>query len=222
VALLEDINGVIDLQFTVTGESGFKLNLASLIWEAARNAILRAITAPFRLVGNILTLGGRIGQVRIDPIPFERGTREIASTATERINKLAELLSNKPKIDLKIVGGVSRGEADALRQKKFWEMLASTNIEDYQEALIALYHKLGGVTKPEAPLDRRTEDSLERFVKERLEIADQDLRELGRDRAEIVKEQLVEHGVDPERLSVAAPENIAREGEPAVEIQLAS
>jgi hypothetical protein len=81
---------------------------------------------------------------------------------------------------------------------------------------------LGGVTKPEAPLDPKTEESLERFVMKRLEIADQDLRQLGRDRAEIVKKQLVEHGVDPERLSVAVPENIARDGEPAVEIQLFS
>jgi hypothetical protein len=222
VALLEDINGVIDLRFAITEESGLKLNLASLIWEAVRNAILKAITAPFRLVGNILTLGGRIGQIRIDPIPFDPGTREISTQATDRVAKLAELLSNKPKLDLKIVGGVSRKEIDDLKQKKFWEMLESTEIKDYQEALIALYRRMGGISKLAAPLEPRAEESLERFVRERLEIADQDLRQLGRDRAEIVKKQLVEHGVDPERLSVAVPENIARDGEPAVEIQLFS
>ncbi|HEX7226840.1 MAG TPA: DUF748 domain-containing protein, partial [Candidatus Binatia bacterium] len=49
VALLEDINGVIDLHFAITGESGLKLNIASLIWEAVRNSVVSAITAPFRL-----------------------------------------------------------------------------------------------------------------------------------------------------------------------------
>ena len=220
VALLEDINGVIDLHFTITGESGLKLNIASLIWEAVRNSVVSAITAPFRLIGNILTLGGRIGQVRIDPIPFEPGTREIPSRGAEQIAKLAELLNNKPKLDLKLVGGATRAEIDSLKQKKFWDMLASTEVKDYQRALIELYHKLGGVTEPETPLESKTEESLERFVLERIDITEEDLRELGRARAEIVKQELVKRGVDSERLAAAAPDNIGTTPEPTVEIHL--
>jgi hypothetical protein len=222
VALLEDINGVIDLHFAMTGESGLKLNIASLIWEAVRNSIVSAITAPFRLVGNILTLGGRVGGLRIDPIPFEAGTREIPSQASEQITKLAVLLNKKPKLDLKIVGGASRAEVDALKQKKFWEMLESTEIKDYQEALIELYGDMGGPSKPAAPLEPVTEESLERYVMERINITEEDLRELGRARAEIVKQQLVERGVDPERLAAVSPESITSEPKPAVEIQLDS
>jgi hypothetical protein len=221
VALLEDINGVIDLQFAITGERGFKLNIASLIWEAVRNSVVSAITAPFRLIGNILTFGGRVGQLRINPIPFEPGTREIPSQGAEQITKLAELLNNKPKLDLKIVGGATRAEIDSLKQKKFWEMLASTEVKDYQQALIKLYQKMGGAIRPAVPLEPKTEESLERFVLERLNISEEDLRELGRARAEIVKQQLVERGVDAERLS-AAPENITSDPNPAVGVQLVS
>ena len=222
VALLEDINGVIDLQFAITGESGFKLNLSSLIWETVRNAIVRAITAPFRLVGNILTLGGKVGQVRIDPIPFEPGTREIRSRAAGQMTNLAELLNNKPKLDLKIIGGATRAEIDSLKQEKFWEMIEATGMNDYQEALVELYGEMGGSNKPQAPLAPRSEESLERYVLERINITEEDLRELARARAEIVKQQLVKAGVDPERLSAPAPENITGEPIPAVEIQLVS
>jgi hypothetical protein len=222
VALLEDINGVIDLRFAITDESGFKVNIASLIWEAVRNAVVRAITAPFRLVGNILTLGGRVGEIRIDPIPFEPGTREISSHAAQQITKLAELLNDKPRLDLKIFGGASRAEIESLKQKKFWEMLETTQINDYQEALIELYGNMGGSNKPAAPLEPETEESLERYVLEQINIKEEDLRELGRMRAEIVKQQLVEGGVDPERLSALAPENITSDPKAAVEIQLVS
>ncbi|HET9788569.1 MAG TPA: DUF748 domain-containing protein, partial [Pyrinomonadaceae bacterium] len=220
VALLEDINGVIELHFAITGESGLKLNIASLIWDAVRNSVVSAITAPFRLIGNILTLGGRVGQIRIDPIPFEPGTRQIPSRGAEQIAKLAELLNNKPKLDLKLVGGATRAEIDSLKQKKFWEMLASTEVKDYQRALIELYQKMGGAIRPETPLESKTEESLEEFVLERINITEEDLRELGRARAEIVKQELVQRGVDSERLAAAAPDNIGTAPEPTVEIHL--
>jgi hypothetical protein len=222
VALLEDINGIIDLQFAMTGERGFRLNIASLIWEAVRNSVVSAITAPFRLIGNILTFGGRVGKIRIDPISFEPGTREIATAAAQQLAELAELLNKKPRLELKIVGATSRAERDALKQNKFWEMLDWTKAEDYQKALIQLYRKMGGITEPSAPLAPSAERSLESFVFDRIEIDDAELVELTRDRAEIVKERLVERGVDPERLVTAVNENVASGSEAAVEIELVS
>jgi uncharacterized protein involved in outer membrane biogenesis len=222
VALLEDINGVIDLQFAITGERGFTLNIASLIWEAVRNSVVSAITAPFRLIGNILTFGGRIGGVRIEPIRFEPGTREVQAKSEEQLGKLTELLRQKPKLDLRLIGAASRSEIDAIKQKQFWEMLDSTEAKDYQNALVELYHKMGGVTKPVAPLDPIAEESLERFVLERIEISEAELLELAQDRAESVKQQLVSRGLDPERLSATARENIANDTDPAVEIELVS
>ncbi|HEX6174083.1 MAG TPA: hypothetical protein VF089_08715, partial [Candidatus Binatia bacterium] len=101
-------------------------------------------------------------------------------------------------------------------------MLEATQINDYQEALIELYGDMDGSNKPAAPLEPATEESLERYVLEKINIKEEDLHELGRVRAEIVKQQLVEGGVDPERLSALAPENITSDPKPAVEIQLVS
>jgi hypothetical protein len=174
------------------------------------------------LIGNILTFGGRIGGVQIEPIRFQPGTREVQAKSAEQLGKLTELLRQKPKLDLRLVGAASRSEIDAIKQKQFWEMLDSTEAKDYQNALVELYRKMGGVTKPVAPLDSIAEESLERFVLERIEISEADLLELAQDRAESVKQQLVSRGLDPERLSATARENIANDTDPAVEIELVS
>ena len=101
-------------------------------------------------------------------------------------------------------------------------MLGSTEAKGYQNALVELYRKMGGVTKPVAPLDSIAEESLERFVLERIEISEAELLELAQDRAESVKQQLVSRGLDPERLSAIARENITNDTDPAVEIELVS
>lgn len=222
VALLEDINGVIRLHLAMSGDTGLELNVASLVWGAVRNAIIKAITAPFRLVGNILTLGGRIGGVRIDPIRFEPGTQELQTKSSQQLRDLTELLKEKPKLNLNIVGAASRGEIDTLKQKKFWQMIDATEAKGYQTALIQLYRKMGGITKPAIPLAPIAEESMEQLILERIKVTEQDLRELARGRAEIVKQQLVRRGVEPERLAAIARDRIAADTEAAVEIELGS
>ena len=220
VALLEDINGVIRLQLAMSGDTGLELDVPSLVWNAVRNAIVRAITAPFRLVGNILTLGGRIGGVRINPIRFEPGTQKIQAESAEQLDGLTEILREKPKLEFNIVGAASRGEIDALKQNQFWQMIDSTEAKGYQTALIQLYRQMGGIAKPATPLDPIAEESMERFVLDRIKVTEEELRELARGRAEIIKEQLVRRGIEPERLAAIVRDNVA--DEPAVEIELVS
>jgi hypothetical protein len=220
VALLEDINGVIRLQLAMSGDTELELDVPSLVWNAVRNAIVRAITAPFRLVGNILTLGGRIGGVRINPIRFEPGTQKIQAESAEQLDGLTEILREKPKLEFNIVGAASRGEIDALKQNQFWQMIDSTEAKGYQTALIQLYRQMGGIAKPATPLDPIAEESMERFVLDRIKVTEEELRELARGRAEIIKEQLVRRGIEPERLAAIARDNVA--DEPAVEIELVS
>lgn len=222
IALLQDIQGVIRLQLAMSGDTGLRLNVGSLIWNAVRNAIVRSITAPFRLVGNILTLGGRIGAIRIDPILFQPGTREIQPKSAEKLADLTKFLKEKPKLELKLNGGASRSEADTIKRKKFWEKIQTVEGKDYEQALINLYRDMGGITEPVTPLDPVAEESLERFVMEHIEVTDAELRALARDRSEIVKEELQYGGVDPERLIVSAKEDLAMGTAVGVEIELVS
>jgi hypothetical protein len=222
VALLQDIHGVIRLQVAMSGDTGPELNVTALIWRAVRNAIVRAITAPFRWVGNILTFGGRIGAIQIDPIFFQPGTREIQPKSAKQLAQLAELLQEKPRIELKLKGSVSRGELDAIKKKGFWEQIQTVEAEGYEDALVRLYKNMGGITDPKIPLPPIVEESLERFVLERIAISEDQLHELARERAEIIKQELQNRGVDPERLSVTAAQDLAKGEKPAVEIEIVS
>jgi uncharacterized protein involved in outer membrane biogenesis len=222
IALLQDASGVIRLQVAMTSETGAKLNVARLIWTAVRNAVVRAITAPFRLVGNILTLGGRIGGISIDPVAFEPGTRELQPQSKKQLEQLAALLKEKPGIELRLSGNVSQDELDDLKQKRFWENIGSAQGKNYQEALINVYRKFGGITQPATPLSSRAEESMEKFVMDRLDLGAEEQKTLAIERARIVEEQLRARGVDGERLSVGAAEKPSGAERPMVQIEVAS
>ncbi|HEX2225882.1 MAG TPA: DUF748 domain-containing protein, partial [Candidatus Binatia bacterium] len=222
VALLQDISGVIRLQIAMTSESGPQLDIGNLIWTAVRNAIVRAITAPFRLVGNILTLGGRIGEIRIEPVAFESGTRELRAGSQKQLERLAGLLKEKPKLELRLSGNVTQSEIDALKKTKFWERIQSAEGGGYEEALIQVYRDLGGITRPRTPLTRIAEESLEKFVMERLDVSGEELQKLASDRAEIVERELHERGIDPQRLSATAGASPVAGETPTVHVEIVS
>jgi outer membrane protein OmpA-like peptidoglycan-associated protein len=222
VALLQDINGIIRLQLAMNSDRRAELNIASLVWTAVRNAIVRAITAPFRLVGNILTFGGRIGEIRIQPVPFRPGTDELQPESKNQLEQLATLLKNKPKLELKLNGSVAASEVDALKKKRFWEKIQKAQGKNYQEALIAVYRDLGGITRPVTPLAPTAEESLEKFVMEQINVGGDELTKLAKERAAIVERELQERGIDPQRLSATAADSPARSETPAVQIEIVS
>ena len=222
VALLEDINGVIRLQLEFNGESGPQFSLASLIWTAVRNAIVSAISAPFRLIGNVLTLGGRIGGFDVEPILFEPGMLDIQAQSAQRLEALSKLLKEKPQIELRLNGNVGSSDVDALKQKIFWEHIRAAKGNNYQEALVDVYKSLNGITEPAMPLSPVAEASLERFVMERIEIAREEITELAQNRAELVRQELIKRGVDPNRLLTGAQTEMAADTTPRVTIELVS
>jgi uncharacterized protein involved in outer membrane biogenesis len=222
VALLEDINGVIRLNLAVDRESGPQFNVASLIWTAVRNALVRAISAPFRLIGRVFTLDGRIGALRVEPILFEPGMLDMRTQSTQQLEDLSKLLREKPQLELRLIGTAGPNDVEALKQRIFWEHIRAAKGNNYQEALVNLYKNLGGVTQPVMPLGPGTETSLELFVMERIEIAPEKVAELARNRAELVRNGLVERGVDPDRLVKMAQTETAADTTPRVRIELAS
>ncbi|HWO43061.1 MAG TPA: DUF748 domain-containing protein [Candidatus Eisenbacteria bacterium] len=221
VALLKDIQGVIRLHLAMSGGAGPTVDISSLIWNALRNAIVRAITAPFRLVGQILTFGGRIGELRVEPIPFEPGTREMTAAGVKQLEQLSMLLKEKPEIRLTLVGNAGENEIHAIKTRIFWERIQRAEGENYQEALVYLYRQMGGVTQPSVPLPPAIEESLERFVRARIEVTAADLRQLARDRAQIVRAELERRGVDASRLAARAAEDVPAAEAAAVEIRIA-
>ena len=222
IALLQDVGGVIRLQIAMSSEGGANVDVSSLVWRAVRNAILKAITAPFRLVGNILTLGGRIGGVRIDPVAFEPGTSVLEPQGKKQLEQIAELLKEKPALQLRLSGQILHSELDNLRQRRFWERIENAQGKSYQEALLAVYRELGGITEPKLPLSAQEEESMEKFVMARLDVGGEEQSQLARTRAEIVERELQARGIDPGRLAVGVADSAVGGEKPVVQIDIVS
>lgn len=119
LALLEGVDGEIRLRIPVKGDiTNPKFRFNSVVWKAVRNAVLKTIAAPFRMLGQILTVGGKITAVRIDPIAFEPGSLKPDPKSAKRLERLLTFLRKRPKIELQIRGRASRKEAKALARQR--------------------------------------------------------------------------------------------------------
>ncbi|MFQ5988622.1 MAG: DUF748 domain-containing protein [Candidatus Methylomirabilales bacterium] len=119
LALLEGLDGEITLEVPVHGKlDNPEFRFSSVVWKAVGNAILKALTAPFRLIGKIVTVGGKITEVRIDPIGFQPGSLKPDPKGAKRINRLVKFLRKRPNVELQLRGRASRQEVKALARKR--------------------------------------------------------------------------------------------------------
>lgn len=119
LALLEGLDGEIRLEVPVQGKlDNPEFQFSRVVWKAVGNAILKALTAPFRLIGKIVTVGGKITEVRIDPIGFQPGSLNPDPKSTKRLDRLVTFLRKRPNVELQLRGRASRQEAKALVGKQ--------------------------------------------------------------------------------------------------------
>jgi hypothetical protein len=119
LALLEGLDGEITLKIPVEGKLDnpeFRLN--KVVWKALRNAVVKALTAPFRLIGKIVTAAGKITAVRFDPISFPAGSVKPDPQGVKQLNRLAAFLRKRPNVELQLRGRASRREVKALPKKR--------------------------------------------------------------------------------------------------------
>jgi len=182
--------------------------------------LIRAITAPFRLVGRIVTFGGRIQRLRIDPARFQPGSTDLSDYSLEQISDLVTLLREKPRLGIKLTGKATRNEKEAFRRIRFWNRIDATGAARYQAALAQVYREMTGV-RLEPPLSAQLEEKAERSVLGRIEVTDEELVKLARSRAAAVKQELAKRGIDQDRVTVGNGEVVGN-GDAIVEFDLMS
>jgi uncharacterized protein involved in outer membrane biogenesis len=199
VSLLERPDGDIRLDVPLTGDAeGVHFQLGAVIREALRNTLVKAVEAPFRAFGSLLTLGGKIGQVRIDPVEFRAGSLEPNDEASARLDKVIAFLKDRPKVELQLSGLATSNELEPLKRERLRARLKSWETGDYDSPLEAAYHEAGAPFTHSPP----PADEMERYVLDRMELDGNDLRQLSEERARVVQEALVRRGIDRGRLFV--------------------
>ena len=120
LAILEDDNDEIHLSVPVNGKLGNpEISFKGVVLQAFGNTLFKVITAPFRVLGEILTVGGKIGEIRINPVEFLPGSLKATRKGRKQLYKVAEFLKDKPKIELEVRGRATTKEAKALKKQRF-------------------------------------------------------------------------------------------------------
>ncbi|MDX1916125.1 MAG: DUF748 domain-containing protein [Methylophilus sp.] len=100
IALLEDSDGVIDLDLPISGSlDDPQFSYGKIVWKAIVNVIGKIATAPFRLLGKLF--GG--SSDKLEAILFEPGNATVAPEEQEKLRSLAMALSKRPSLALTVL-----------------------------------------------------------------------------------------------------------------------
>ncbi|MDE2161366.1 MAG: DUF748 domain-containing protein, partial [Burkholderiales bacterium] len=114
VALLQDRNGVIDLDLPVSGSlEDPQFSLGALIWKVVLNVFTKALTSPFSLLAD----GGGDAGVDLSAVAFDPGSALPNAAGRATLKRLAQALAGRPALQLTLIGGVDvQAEAPAMQQ----------------------------------------------------------------------------------------------------------
>ena len=116
VALLKDAEGVIDLDVPVEGDlNNPEFRIGGVILQAIGNLITRAVTAPFRLLGNLVGVDSE----DFGTLSFQPGSADVSPPDREQLLKLAEAMTQRPELALEVSGSwLPALDAPALREAR--------------------------------------------------------------------------------------------------------
>ncbi len=100
IAILEDSDGVIDLDLPVTGSlDDPKFSYGAIIWKAIVNVVQKIVTAPFRAIGKMLGISAD----KLEAIAFDPGSAALAPPEQEKLASVAGALAKRPALQLQLV-----------------------------------------------------------------------------------------------------------------------
>jgi len=231
VSLLKDRNGVIDLNFPVSGSlDDPEFSVWGVVLKVLKNLLVKAATSPFSL---IQALAG--DNVELSQLEFDYGSAQLNGSATEKLSALAKILADRPALNVEITGHVDvEKDREGLRRSVFDRKVKAQKLNDlvkrgeggqsidtitvkpdeYEEYLTKAY-KQESFPKPKNFLGLTKSlpvPEMEKLMLTHLQITDDDLHQLAGQRAQTSKDYLVTTGnVDRQRLFLVEAKTLAPE-----------
>ena len=143
IALLEDSNGVIDIDMPVEGnvdDPDFKYG--ALVFKTLGNLIAKAVLSPFQFLGSMMGIDGE----ELEYAEFEAGKSDILPTEREKLDNIAKMMLKRPKISLSLAPTY-----DTTLDKKALQL----------EKLISLVVQKSGISNRDEHINAMTIDMLE-------------------------------------------------------------
>lgn len=121
LALLRDMNGVIDLDVGVSGDlddPGF--SIGGIVLKTLMNVIVKAATSPFQLLGSLVGGSEDLGKVE-----FAAGGAELTPEVEEKLSQLVTALAQRPQLMVNIKGSAGmEDDAAALQLARVRDLIA--------------------------------------------------------------------------------------------------
>jgi hypothetical protein len=120
-SLLKDRDGVIKLDVPVGGTlDDPTFRVGPIIWQVIKNIIVKAVTAPFALLGSLFA-----GAEEAQFVDFAPGEATLDPATTERLDALAKSLAERPELKLDVpIGAVPDLDRPALLERAYQAALA--------------------------------------------------------------------------------------------------
>lgn len=227
IAILEDSNGVIDLDLPVSGSlDDPEFSYGGIIWKAIVNVIGKIVTAPFRALGKLLGGGGE----QLEALSFDAGSAKLAPPEKEKLKAVARILEQRPALAVAVEPAYDpEVDTPAIRQATVRWMVANragTKLKpgesapplDFshaktQKVLETLYSEVSTREQQARLRDKHAKDNdggralaqaRADFLLGKTPVMDFDLKELAQARGEAARRELVEtFKADPARVSAA-------------------
>jgi uncharacterized protein involved in outer membrane biogenesis len=253
IALLEDSNGIIDLDLPISGSlDDPQFSYGKIIWKAIVNVLTKLVTAPFRVLGKLLGISSE----KLEGVTFDPGSSTLLPPEQEKLKTLAEAMAKRPALTLTLEPGYDPESDRRALQEQAMRREAAAGIgiklapdeapgpvdvnvykvqtwledryaervgkEEYKKLRAGFKEKQEGGANPitdSVLIERlgrsfKTRDTgpVSAFHTELLEqltqktaIDDSSLIKLAQARGQAMQKDLVKHGLDSGRVSVAAP-----------------
>jgi hypothetical protein len=238
VALLKDKNGVIDIKLPISGSlDDPEFSLGGIILKVFVNLIVKAVSAPFALLGSMFGGGEELAFLEFAP-----GSAALDAEDEEKLKSLAKALEERPGLKLDASGRVEPdADRDALKRTAVDRQIKAAKLKDtggkaadaasldevtidpkeYEKYLTAAY-RAAKFERPRNTIGMLKDlpvPEMEQLMLANAQASDEDLRLLAGARAQAAKTWLVETGkVAAERVFIVAPhlsaEGIKDKGKP--------
>jgi hypothetical protein len=223
VALLADRNGVIDIDFPISGSlNDPQFSIGPLILKAIVNLIAKAATAPFALLTGGLGGGGGDSST----IAFAPGSAALSAEAKQGLDKVAKALTDRPALRMTVVGTSSlEQEREAYQRQRVRDLAQSekrraavrsnqnaadvTPVTDaeYPELLAAVYQRSDLKTKPRNMIGLAKDvpvKEMEDLLMASIPVDEESMRQLAVERGAAVRDYLLAQKLPSERLFLGA------------------
>ena|GEM_PF-426382 len=227
IALLTDEHGVMDLGVDISGDlDDPKFDLGNIIWQAFRNVIVKAVTAPFRLLSGLVQ--GGPSDEDLGDITFAPGSDEMPESAKDKLTHLKTALEKRPALRVNIIGHVDpKADTEGLKQRALDYQLRNAGVdpEDIRKQNKRWRKKIEDLYEdkfPDQKIGDQSTQQLAQALRDQIELKPDQLSALAGQRALAVKRVLaVELGLPVERVFISSEgDEQAKSTQPSVTMQL--